>query len=171
MTLCELSTANHHSPPLECSAFSTEPRASQSAVRGESHRSCVEALSRSAQYWSSYSVSARSLATMLRISTLERHRYCQGYLPERNAGKLAFLQHLNKREASLHRAEEAAQLLLRVTSSWRRPITFVHHSVCRTSWTASQTSAHPRRPHNQLFKTSFTRHQRALIRSACYVVH
>ncbi|EGO03540.1 hypothetical protein SERLA73DRAFT_45709 [Serpula lacrymans var. lacrymans S7.3] len=53
MTLCELATARHHSPPLECSAFADSriPFVSTSHVQGD----CVEALSRSAQFWSSYS--------------------------------------------------------------------------------------------------------------------
>ncbi|KAL1706477.1 hypothetical protein EV121DRAFT_278748 [Schizophyllum commune] len=52
MTLCELATAKHHTPPLECAPFAlgTDVLSSDGAV-GE----CVNALSRSAQYWSSYS--------------------------------------------------------------------------------------------------------------------
>ncbi|KAL1682516.1 hypothetical protein EV122DRAFT_287137 [Schizophyllum commune] len=52
MTLCELATAKHHTPPLECAPFAPG-RASllSDAEAGE----CVNALSRSAQYWSSYS--------------------------------------------------------------------------------------------------------------------
>ncbi|KAI8986754.1 hypothetical protein BD414DRAFT_42050 [Trametes punicea] len=55
LTLCEIATAEHLSPPMECAAF-------QPAFEGQPpHRDrglsgrCVEALSRSAQYWSSYS--------------------------------------------------------------------------------------------------------------------
>ncbi|KAH8097037.1 hypothetical protein BXZ70DRAFT_1009361 [Cristinia sonorae] len=50
MTLCELKTALH-SPPMECSSF-------VSSINSDDPfdpKTCVEALSRSAQYWSSYS--------------------------------------------------------------------------------------------------------------------
>ncbi|KAI5888546.1 uncharacterized protein SCHCODRAFT_085873 [Schizophyllum commune H4-8] len=52
MTLCELATAKHYTPPLECAPFvpGTDGLTSDGAA-GE----CVNALSRSAQYWSSYS--------------------------------------------------------------------------------------------------------------------
>ncbi|KAL1744273.1 hypothetical protein HDZ31DRAFT_39015 [Schizophyllum fasciatum] len=52
MTLCELATAKHYSPPLECAPLAADADgvAAETAV-GE----CVGALSRSAQYWSSYS--------------------------------------------------------------------------------------------------------------------
>ncbi|KAH8823782.1 hypothetical protein DL96DRAFT_1468749 [Flagelloscypha sp. PMI_526] len=45
LTLCEISTARHGSPPLECTQQGKKRVA----------RDCVEALSRSAQFWSSYS--------------------------------------------------------------------------------------------------------------------
>lgn len=52
LTLCELATARHHTPPLECSPFinNVGPHIPHHAV-GD----CVDALSRSAQFWSSYS--------------------------------------------------------------------------------------------------------------------
>ncbi|KAG2067082.1 hypothetical protein BDR04DRAFT_945768, partial [Suillus decipiens] len=52
LTLCELATARHHTPPLECSPFvnNVGPHIPHLAV-GD----CVDALSRSAQFWSSYS--------------------------------------------------------------------------------------------------------------------
>ncbi|KAM5531414.1 hypothetical protein V8D89_014938 [Ganoderma adspersum] len=54
MTLCEIATGEHASSPLEC-----EPFRSDSNNLYETHlevgRKCVSALSRSAQYWSSYS--------------------------------------------------------------------------------------------------------------------
>ncbi|KAI0797221.1 hypothetical protein BC629DRAFT_1502302 [Irpex lacteus] len=54
MTICELATAKH-TPPLECT--SVVPLADSSSVGSEAGGPdrCVEALSRSAQYWSSYS--------------------------------------------------------------------------------------------------------------------
>ncbi|KAJ7749314.1 hypothetical protein DFH07DRAFT_829281 [Mycena maculata] len=51
MTLCELATATHHSLPLECASFTVDSEASHDQIQGE----CVDALSRSAQFWSSYS--------------------------------------------------------------------------------------------------------------------
>ncbi|KIY51816.1 hypothetical protein FISHEDRAFT_18726, partial [Fistulina hepatica ATCC 64428] len=57
MTLCELATAKHHTPPLECSAFAFEPSSVlfENDVEPLTSRECVNALSRSAQFWSSYS--------------------------------------------------------------------------------------------------------------------
>ncbi|TCD64082.1 hypothetical protein EIP91_004554 [Steccherinum ochraceum] len=54
MTLCELRTGRH-SPPMECLPFSSDFEDTILPAGRDSHRSCVEALSRSAQYWSSYS--------------------------------------------------------------------------------------------------------------------
>ncbi|KJA21513.1 hypothetical protein HYPSUDRAFT_140502, partial [Hypholoma sublateritium FD-334 SS-4] len=56
MTLCEIATAAHHAAPLECRAYTTHGNRGageglSSKVRGE----CVSALSRSAQFWASYS--------------------------------------------------------------------------------------------------------------------
>ncbi|KAJ7128125.1 hypothetical protein C8R46DRAFT_1017642 [Mycena filopes] len=51
MTLCELATATHHSLPLECASFTMDSEAATIRTQGE----CVDALSRSAQFWSSYS--------------------------------------------------------------------------------------------------------------------
>jgi hypothetical protein len=104
MTLCELATATHHSPPLECASFTVDSEASFIQTQGE----CVEfdcsaddrnfgvnsnrsALSRSAQFWSSYSGYLRevrkynfsatlyaadrfSSSTLFCLSPLERHR-------------------------------------------------------------------------------------------------
>ncbi|KAF8588108.1 hypothetical protein K439DRAFT_704896 [Ramaria rubella] len=53
MTLCELATAKHHLPPLECFPFSSQPQ--ENIVDEETQSLCVGALSRSAQFWSSYS--------------------------------------------------------------------------------------------------------------------
>ncbi|KIJ63744.1 hypothetical protein HYDPIDRAFT_112679 [Hydnomerulius pinastri MD-312] len=52
MTLCELATARHYSPPLECATFAWGREEPSSTL---AQAQCVEALSRSAQYWSSYS--------------------------------------------------------------------------------------------------------------------
>ncbi|KAH9835145.1 uncharacterized protein C8Q71DRAFT_848869, partial [Rhodofomes roseus] len=114
MTLCELSTANHHSPPLECVAFSTESRSSRPPAHGPAHRSCVEALSRSAQYWSSYSGYLREVSQLCyafrRWNDIDTARDIY-----RNATleKVTLLQYLNDRELKLRQAEEISQLLLR----------------------------------------------------------
>ncbi|KAF9003429.1 hypothetical protein BDQ17DRAFT_1541980 [Cyathus striatus] len=52
MTLCEIATAKHHTLPLECTIFTTGyDYILDSQMQGQ----CVDALSRSAQFWSSYS--------------------------------------------------------------------------------------------------------------------
>ncbi|KAI5990736.1 hypothetical protein EDD15DRAFT_2278638 [Pisolithus albus] len=58
MTLCELATARHYAPPMECAAFS---KGQQNHPSGHAQAACVEALSRSAQFWSSYSGYLREL--------------------------------------------------------------------------------------------------------------
>ncbi|ESK88088.1 nuclear fusion protein kar5 [Moniliophthora roreri MCA 2997] len=55
MTLCELATAKHHSIPLECSSFSINQHSLLEAINPDLQGECVSALSRSAQFWSSYS--------------------------------------------------------------------------------------------------------------------
>lgn len=74
MTLCEIATAKYQSAPLECVAFEFQTRPQEGTLGDRTHASsCVEsvfdfferihshlsldfrALSRSAQYWSSYS--------------------------------------------------------------------------------------------------------------------
>ncbi|KAG0697906.1 hypothetical protein DFH29DRAFT_1003330 [Suillus ampliporus] len=52
LTLCELATARHHTPPLECSPFTSGVG---SPIPHHAVGDCVDALSRSAQFWSSYS--------------------------------------------------------------------------------------------------------------------
>ncbi|KAH9941244.1 uncharacterized protein BXZ73DRAFT_16469, partial [Epithele typhae] len=60
MTLCEIATAEHNSPPMECASFG-----GQDGSRGDTTaRQCVSALSRSAQYWSSYSGYLREVAQL-----------------------------------------------------------------------------------------------------------
>ncbi|KAI9065641.1 hypothetical protein FKP32DRAFT_1647319 [Trametes sanguinea] len=55
LTLCEIATAEHYSPPMECIPFQVGSESSHSPPEVHSGSKCVEALSRSAQYWSSYS--------------------------------------------------------------------------------------------------------------------
>ncbi|KAJ6610993.1 hypothetical protein B0H10DRAFT_2058042 [Mycena sp. CBHHK59/15] len=64
MTLCELATATHHSLPLECAAFTVDSEPSPNHEGG-----CVDALSRSAQFWSSYSGYLREETTYVAIDT------------------------------------------------------------------------------------------------------
>ncbi|KAI0732618.1 hypothetical protein C8Q72DRAFT_773951 [Fomitopsis betulina] len=114
MTICELYTASH-SPPLECAAFSTRLHPAHTAANGESHTSCVEALSRSAQYWSSYSGYLREVSQLCyafrRWNDIDTARdiYHNATLE-----KLAFLQHMNAREATLHATEESSRAILQV---------------------------------------------------------
>ncbi|KAF8126220.1 hypothetical protein EV363DRAFT_1418934 [Boletus edulis] len=54
MTMCELATARHYLPPMECAAYvRAGHKASSPTPKGQAR--CVDALSRSAQFWSSYS--------------------------------------------------------------------------------------------------------------------
>ncbi|KAJ3743659.1 hypothetical protein DFH05DRAFT_1400010 [Lentinula detonsa] len=82
MTLCELATAKHHSPPMECDVFSArlhEPSyqsgfsEQQNEEFENSRGKCVNALSRSAQFWSSYSGYLREIreSSLLRFDCLQ----------------------------------------------------------------------------------------------------
>ncbi|OSD08176.1 hypothetical protein PYCCODRAFT_392631 [Trametes coccinea BRFM310] len=55
LTLCEIATAEHYSPPMECIPFQLGYDGGRSRPEVLSGSKCVEALSRSAQHWSSYS--------------------------------------------------------------------------------------------------------------------
>ncbi|KAJ3873624.1 hypothetical protein F5051DRAFT_117703 [Lentinula edodes] len=79
MTLCELATAKHHAPPMECDMFSARLRASgprdgfsdeQEEFEVDIRGNCVNALSRSAQFWSSYSGYLREVPQL--CSTFQR---------------------------------------------------------------------------------------------------
>ncbi|EKM56544.1 uncharacterized protein PHACADRAFT_92028, partial [Phanerochaete carnosa HHB-10118-sp] len=76
MTLCELATANHW-PPLECAPLAVDDPSSGHPSRS-SLDSCVGALSRSAQYWSSYSGylrEARERDFLIDVSKMAQLRY------------------------------------------------------------------------------------------------
>ncbi|KAI6132524.1 hypothetical protein EDD16DRAFT_1851803 [Pisolithus croceorrhizus] len=96
MTLCELATARHYAPPMECAAFS---KGQQSPSSGHAQAACVEALSRSAQFWSSYSGYLRELPQLC----FAFRRWLDVDIAKdvyRNitAEKLALLKFLNERE-------------------------------------------------------------------------
>ncbi|KAF9507471.1 hypothetical protein BS47DRAFT_308429 [Hydnum rufescens UP504] len=111
MTLCEIATARRHAAPLECSPFVSPPNAafnpSSRSERADSQASCVEALSRSAQFWSSYSGYLREIPQLC---------YAFGKWVEIDAAKtlyknatmekLALLRMLRDREISIIRHEE-----------------------------------------------------------------
>ncbi|KAF8156709.1 hypothetical protein B0H34DRAFT_710251 [Crassisporium funariophilum] len=61
MTLCEVATAKHHSLPLECQPFSLDGRQERGSITPQIQGECVDALARSAQFWSSYSGYLREL--------------------------------------------------------------------------------------------------------------
>ncbi|KAI0372102.1 hypothetical protein BV20DRAFT_143358 [Pilatotrama ljubarskyi] len=103
MTLCEIATAEQQSPPMECISFQIvggdgQPRPSFGGSPGK----CVEALSRSAQYWSSYSGYLREIPQLCfafrRWNDIdvakELHR-------NSTLQSLALLQHLTDREIAL----------------------------------------------------------------------
>ncbi|KAI6006927.1 hypothetical protein EDD15DRAFT_8559 [Pisolithus albus] len=96
MTLCELATARHYAPPMECAAFS---KGQQNHPSGHAQAACVEALSRSAQFWSSYSGYLRELPQLC----FAFRRWLDVDIAKdvyRNitAEKLALLKFLNARE-------------------------------------------------------------------------
>ncbi|KAG9311609.1 hypothetical protein JVU11DRAFT_7818 [Chiua virens] len=54
MTMCELATARHYLPPMECAVYA-KPSPKLTSPTPQAQARCVDALSRSAQFWSSYS--------------------------------------------------------------------------------------------------------------------
>ncbi|KAJ7076117.1 hypothetical protein B0H15DRAFT_864983 [Mycena belliarum] len=115
MTLCELATATHHSIPLECASFTVGSVASRSRIQGE----CVDALSRSAQFWSSYSGYLREVPQLCfafrrwndidtakdiyKNSTQETMKLIQLLLARETAGKKHWDMHLHDLEAAAMR--------------------------------------------------------------------
>ncbi|KAF9493750.1 hypothetical protein BDN71DRAFT_1057681 [Pleurotus eryngii] len=105
MTLCELSTAQHHSLPMECSAFTPMQDLAHfmGKRREQSQGSCVDALSRSAQSWSSYSGYLRDVpqlcSTFSKWNDIDLAREIY-----RNATllKIKLIRSLNTREEKLH---------------------------------------------------------------------
>ncbi|KAI0765374.1 hypothetical protein C8Q74DRAFT_1050032 [Fomes fomentarius] len=110
MTLCEIATADHYSPPLECAAF--QPYAQESHF-AESPGKCVSALSRSAQYWSSYSGYLREVSQLCfafqrwnDIDTAkELHR-------NTTVESIAVLRYLSEREKRMQEAREGSVAIL-----------------------------------------------------------
>ncbi|KAJ7136127.1 hypothetical protein C8R44DRAFT_769753 [Mycena epipterygia] len=114
MTLCELATATHHSLPLECASFTVDSEAAPTQIQGE----CVDALSRSAQFWSSYSGYLREVPQLCfafrrwndidtakdiyKNSTIETMTLIRSLLARENAdaaGKKRWDTHLSELEA------------------------------------------------------------------------
>ncbi|KAI0945380.1 hypothetical protein AcW1_001615 [Taiwanofungus camphoratus] len=108
MTLCELATATHHSTPLECESYAHVSDTTSSFGSKESPRDCVEALSRSAQYWSSYSGYLREVP---QLCFAFRHTAREIY---KNATieKLALIRHLTDREKVMQAVQLDSQRFL-----------------------------------------------------------
>ncbi|PCH44959.1 hypothetical protein WOLCODRAFT_105932 [Wolfiporia cocos MD-104 SS10] len=115
MTLCELATAKHNQPPMECAAYAADSHSDEMVSPPQSHRICVEALSRSAQYWSSYSGYLREVSQLCyafrRWNDIDTARDIY-----RNATleKLTFLRILNEREKRMQERHESTDSLMQV---------------------------------------------------------
>ncbi|KZT10389.1 uncharacterized protein LAESUDRAFT_423435 [Laetiporus sulphureus 93-53] len=118
MTLCELGTAQHHSAPLECADF--DPNSRYADPRIHSSRACVEALSRSAQYWSSYSGYLREVSQLCYAFRrwndidLARDLYKNATLEN-----LALLQHVVQREKHMDKHQQQSEQFLQVILALR----------------------------------------------------
>ncbi|KAG9007343.1 hypothetical protein FRB94_014465 [Tulasnella sp. JGI-2019a] len=101
MTLCELKTAKHNTPPLECRAFSSNNRVAFD--RRSTQSSCVAALARSAQFWSSYSGYIRQVSQLCHAFR-RSHDIDTARSLYRNATleKVALLRVLSRRETALN---------------------------------------------------------------------
>ncbi|KAF9812422.1 hypothetical protein IEO21_06225 [Rhodonia placenta] len=121
MTLCELGTAKHNSPPLECAAFAVEMRSTDKNTPNGPPGACVEALSRSTQHWSSYSGYLREVSQLCyafrRWNDIDTAREIY-----RNAtiGQVEILQHLNEREEQLQEYSRRSDLFLQVYPAFSR---------------------------------------------------
>ncbi|KAI0674450.1 hypothetical protein C8Q78DRAFT_1014830 [Trametes maxima] len=113
MTLCEIATAETHSPPMECIPYQLTRGAPHVHHIGSSHGQCVEALSRSAQYWSSYSGYLREVPQLCfafrRWSDIDTAKDLH-----RNSTvqSLALLRHLDNREKVFERALNRSNALI-----------------------------------------------------------
>ncbi|KAJ7148094.1 hypothetical protein C8R43DRAFT_1194866 [Mycena crocata] len=99
MTLCEIATATHHSLPLECISFTVDSDSPPIQIQGE----CVDALSRSAQFWSSYSGYLREVHTAKEIyknSSLETMALIRSILAREKAD-MAERKHWNMQVSEL----------------------------------------------------------------------
>ncbi|KAI0360529.1 hypothetical protein OH77DRAFT_693274 [Trametes cingulata] len=112
MTLCEIATAEQQSPPMECTSFQVGRDGQPPPSFGGSPGKCVGALSRSAQYWSSYSGYLREIPQLCfafrrwndidAAKDLHRNSTLQSLL---------LLQHLSDREIALERALNHSSML------------------------------------------------------------
>ncbi|OCH84750.1 hypothetical protein OBBRIDRAFT_377458 [Obba rivulosa] len=116
MTLCELSTAKHYSPPLECSLFLSDEAALTSS---NAQSDCVEALSRSAQYWSSYSGYLREVPQLCyafrRWNDIDAARDIYQNISREKLDLLNVLWERETRFQSIHDNSEQALLDLRMS--------------------------------------------------------
>ncbi|KAI0070931.1 hypothetical protein K474DRAFT_700972 [Panus rudis PR-1116 ss-1] len=110
MTLCELATAKH-SPPLECERFVGGLSSSANTASRE-QKSCVEALSRSAQYWSSYSGYLREVPQLC-FAYRRWHDIDTARETYRNATleKIAFLKFLQHQERDNQKHHEQTGII------------------------------------------------------------
>ncbi|PFH48830.1 hypothetical protein AMATHDRAFT_148945, partial [Amanita thiersii Skay4041] len=104
MTMCELATAKHHSPPLECASFMSNSllRLDERLSVHQSQRDCVEALSRSTQFWSSYSGYLREIPQLcFAFGRWKQNDLARDVYRNATVEKIALLQHLSKRETEM----------------------------------------------------------------------
>ncbi|KAK0204036.1 hypothetical protein DFS33DRAFT_855273 [Desarmillaria ectypa] len=103
MTLCELATAKHLSAPLECAPFSSEHTPLYSQRHDDTQGKCVEALSRSAQFWSSYSGYLREVPQLCfsfrRWHDIDTARDIYSNITQE---KVALLRYLSQRQHAEH---------------------------------------------------------------------
>ncbi|KAL6305991.1 hypothetical protein BKA93DRAFT_730248, partial [Sparassis latifolia] len=115
MTLCELATAKHHAPPLECASFAPDADTPDTLSSTESLGCCVDALSRSAQYWSSYSGYLREVPQLCyafrRWNDIDTAR---DIYKNATIEKMALLRYLNDREIRLHEGSQLSRRILSV---------------------------------------------------------
>ncbi|KAI0746941.1 hypothetical protein C8Q80DRAFT_1178461 [Daedaleopsis nitida] len=125
MTLCEIATADHHSLPLECASF--HPDAAAGHYGTETPGKCVSAISRSAQYWSSYSGYLREVSQLCfafqRWNDIDTAKEVH-----RNAtvASISVLRYLSNRETRMQQAWDESDAMLQ---SLRAAIEQLHVST------------------------------------------
>ncbi|KAA1473054.1 hypothetical protein DENSPDRAFT_802032 [Dentipellis sp. KUC8613] len=119
MTLCELKTARYSSLPLECQAFSAD--VATALQHDAPYAPCVEAISRSTQFWASYSGYLREIPQLCfafqRGNTIdEAHDIYRNATLEH----IAFLRLLSDRDenSETQRSQWAALVAVRRSNYW-----------------------------------------------------